>query len=81
MNTASEEMIRNFDELKRNGITDFICSTSTSKKSYKPVIRKSAAAVSRYANAMYSKYGDDVAVEVGYFDNNLTYHVYCTYQA
>jgi hypothetical protein len=80
-NTASTEMIKEFAELKKQGITDFICTTYTSGKRYKPVIRHTAQGVSSYANAMYSKYGDDTTVEIGYFDHDLNWHDYCTYHA
>lgn len=80
-NTACESMIKEFAELKKQGITDFICTTSTSRRTYKPVMKHTAQGVSSYANQMYNKYGDDVAVEVGYFDNDFNWHTYCTYGA
>lgn len=80
-NTACESMIRKFAELKKQGITDFICTTWNGDKRYKPVMKHTAQGVSAYANNMYNKYGDGVAVEVGYFDNNFKWHTYCTYQA
>ena len=48
---------------------------------YAPVMKHTAQGISSYANAMYRKYGDDVTVEVGYFDNDLNYHKYVTYHA
>lgn len=81
MKTASNEMIKNFKALREQGVDWFICTTYTSKKRYAPVLRKTAQGVSSYANAMYRKYGDDVAVEVGYFDNDMNWHLYTTYQA
>ena len=80
-NTASEDMIKNFAELKKQGITNFICTTHTGRKNLKPIVKHTAQGVSNYANAMYRKYGDDVAVEVGYFDNDMNWHLYITYQA
>ncbi|MBE6843225.1 MAG: hypothetical protein E7510_10420 [Ruminococcus sp.] len=81
MNTASEVMIEDFAALKERGISDFICTVSTSTKKYKPVLRHTAQGVSSYANLMYSKYGDDTSVNVGYFDDNLNWFDYCTYHA
>jgi intracellular sulfur oxidation DsrE/DsrF family protein len=80
-NTASEDMIRDFAELKKQGVNMFICTASTSKKTYKSVVKHTAQGVSSYANEMYNKYGDDVAVEVGYFDKDINWHEYCTYRA
>lgn len=80
-NTASEEMIKDFAELKKQGITDFICTTSTNKTTFKPVMKHTAQGVSSYANSMYNKYGDSTAVNVGYFDNNFNWHDYTTYRA
>lgn len=80
-NTASEDMILDVENFKKQGISDFICSTFTSKKRYAPVMKHTAQGISSYANAMYRKYGDDVTVEVGYFDNDLNYHKYVTYHA
>lgn len=80
-NTASEDMILDLENFKKQGITDFICNTFTSKKRYTPVMKHTAQGISSYANAMYRKYGDDVTVEVGYFDNDLNYHKYVTYHA
>lgn len=80
-NTASKEMIDEIAELRKKGVVDFICTASTSKKTYKPVVKHTAQGISSYANSMYSKYGDDVTVEVGYFDDNLNWCKYCTYGA
>lgn len=80
-NTACETMIREFAELKKQGITDFICTTHNGGKRYKPVMKHTAQGVSAYANDMYNKYGDNVSVEVGYFDHNFNWHTYCTYNA
>lgn len=80
-NTACEEMIKDFESFKTQGITDFICVTFTSKKQYKPVMKHTAQGVSSYANAMYRKYGDDVTVNVGYFDNDYNWHTYIEYHA
>lgn len=84
VNTADDEMIKDFKELKAQGISDFICITSfpnMNKKSLKPVMKHSAQGVSAYANRMYRTYGDIVSVEVGYFDNNIEWHTYTTYGA
>lgn len=78
-NTASEDMIMDFAELKKYGINHFIITTTTPDRSYTPVIRHTAQGVSSYANRMYSKHGDDTKVEVGYFDSNCEYNIYCTY--
>lgn len=80
-NTADYEMIKDFAELKKDGITNFICTTKNENKWYKPVMKHTAQGVSAYANKMYSKYGDSVQVEVGYFDNNCDWHTYTTYCA
>lgn len=80
-NTASDEMIREFAELKKQGIVDFICTTWNGEKRYNPVMKHTAQGVSAYANKMYNKYGDGVAVEVGFFDNAFKWHTYCTYGA
>lgn len=80
-NTADAGMIREFAELKKQGITDFICTTWNGDKRYKPVMKHTAQGVSAYANNMYNKYGDGVAIEVGYFDTNFNWHTYCTYGA
>ena len=81
MSTASKTMIQDFKDLKKAGITDYICTTWARGRQYKPVLRHTAQGVSAYANQMYRKYGDEVAVEVGYFDSNFTWHTYCTYSA
>ena len=81
INTADAEMIRDFAELKAEGITDFILQTSTDKKTYKPVIKHTAQGVSSYANQMFDTYGDSTIVEVYYFDNEFNEHKYCTYAA
>ena len=52
---------------------DYILTAYTSNKTYKPVIRKTSKGISDYANKMYRKYGDDVTVEVGYFDDNFNW--------
>lgn len=80
-NTACESMIRDFAELKKRGITVFLCSTSNAGKDYKPVLKRTARGVSAYANKMYDKYGDGVSVEVCYFDADLKWVNYCTYGA
>lgn len=80
-NTACESMIKEFAELKKQGITDFICTAFTSHRTYKPVMKHTARGVSSYANQMYNKYGDEIAIEVGYFDNDCKWHDYCTYRA
>ena len=80
-NTADESMIKDFATLKKQGITDFICTTYNVDKRYKPVMKHTAQGVSAYANAMYRKYGDNVSVKIGYFDNNFNWHTYCTYNA
>ena len=80
-NTADSEMIKDFSELKKAGITNFICTTTNGKKWYKPVMKHTAQGVSAYANSMYIKYGDSVKVEVGYFDNKCDWHIYTTYCA
>lgn len=82
INTASAEMIKDFAELKKQGIATFICTTwNANGKRYEPVIRHTAQGVSAYANRMYNKYGDGVTVEVGYFDKSFDWHTYCTYGA
>lgn len=80
-NTADAGMVKDFAELKKQGVTDFICTTSNGEKVYKPVMKHTAQGVSAYANRMYSKYGDSVMVEVGYFDSWCKWHDYCTYGA
>lgn len=76
-------MIRDFAELKKQGIKDFICTAYNYEKerSYKPVMKHTAQGVSAYANYMYGQYGDSISVEVGYFDHNFDWHTYCTYSA
>lgn len=80
-NSASDDMIEDIKAFKAQGITDFICNTFTSQKHYAPVMKHTAQGISSYANAMYRKYGDDVTVEVGYFDSDMNYHKYTTYHA
>lgn len=80
-NTADAGMVKEFARLKKQGVTDFICTTYNNGKAYKPVMKHTAQGVSAYANRMYNKYGDGVAVEVGYFDNDCVWHDYCTYGA
>lgn len=80
-NTAGEDMIREFAELKKQGISFFICTAYTSKRRYKPVTKSTAQGVSAYANKMYRKYGDNITIEVGYFDNDMNWKTYCTYHA
>ena len=80
-NTACEGMIKDFAELKKHGITDFICTTHNGEKRFKPVMKHTAQGVSSYANQMYGKYGDSVSVEVGYFNNEFNWVTYCIYQA
>ena len=80
-NTADRHMIEEFANLKKQGITDFICTTWNGDKRFKPVMKHTAQGVSSYANKMYDKYGDAVQIEVGYFDNNFNWKTYCTYSA
>ena len=80
-NTADDTMIKEINELRKQGITDFICMTSTDNKTYKPVIKHTAQGISAYANDQYKKYGDETAVEIGYFNANFDYVKYCTYHA
>ena len=64
--------------------TDSICTTILGNgKHLKPVIRTTQKGISDYANRMYNKYGDDVTVEVGHFDesNGLNWILDCTYHA
>lgn len=79
--TESIEMVKDFAELKKRGITDFICTTWNGNKMYKPVMKHTAQGVSAYANQMYRKYGDATMVEVGYFDEKFNWHTYTKYQA
>ena len=81
MGTASKTMIEDFRALKRAGVTDFLCTTWARGRRHKPVLRRTAQGVSAYANRMYRQYGDEVAVEVGYFDSDFNWHTYCTYSA
>lgn len=80
-NTADAMMIEEINTLRMNGIKDFILTTTTDNKTFKPVWRHTAHGISAYANDQYKKYGDTTAVEVGYFDADLNYVNYCTYHA
>ena len=61
--------------------TTYILTAYTSKRTFKPVIRKTEKGISAYANRMYNKYGDDVTVEVGYFDDNFNWVLKETWHA
>ena len=52
-------------------------------KHLKPVIRTTEKGISAYANRMYNKYGDEVTVDVGHFDdtNGLKWILDTTYHA
>lgn len=82
-NTADQGMIKDFADLKKKGITVFICTTTNTitGKHLKPVVKHTAQGVSSYANQMWRKYGDAVAVEVGFFDQEYNWKTYCTYGA
>lgn len=62
---------------------DYICTVifDDTNKTLKPVIVRTEKGISGYANRMYKKYGDNITVEVGYFDNNFNWIKYCTYHA
>lgn len=80
-NTADEVMITEIAELRKSGIKNFICTASTDKKMYKPVMKHTAQGISAYANFAYRKYGEAVKVAVGYFDDDCNWKNYCTYSA
>lgn len=83
INTASEIMINDFKEFKKQGITDFYCTVSNSvnNKIYKPVMKHTAQGVSTYVNKMFDKYGDTILVSVDYFDKESNLHTYTIYGA
>lgn len=60
---------------------NFICQAllKNKKKALTPVIRKTEQGVTDYANRMFNKYGDEVIVEVGHFDDQLNWVTDCTY--
>lgn len=80
-NTADEYTIEEVKQLRKQGITRFYCVTYTGKKSLTAVVKGTAQGISAYANRMYRKYGDDVAVDVGYFNNEGEYVDMMHYQA
>lgn len=81
-NTASPEMIKDFAELKKRGVTEFFCTASIGDRILRTVTRKTAQGVSSFVNMkMFAKYGDAVTVEVGYFDRDCIWHNYCIYGA
>lgn len=47
----------------------------------KPVIRNTEKGQSAYANRMWNKYGDEVTVEQGYFDDNFNWVLETTWHA
>ena len=80
-NTADDTMIREFEELKKVGITNFFCTVIVNGKYMKPVMKHTAQGVSAYANRMYCKYGDAAVVVVDYMDQEFNLKTYCTYRA
>lgn len=80
-NTADSYTIAQVKELRKQGITDFYCTTNTGKKTLKTVVKGTAQGISAYANKMYRKYGDEVTVNVGYFDSNCNWVDMMNYHA
>lgn len=58
-----------------------LTTTLENGETLKPVMRKTEKGISNYANKMFSKYGEYVTVEVGFFDNALNWIPHCTYHA
>lgn len=83
INTASENMINDFKELKKQGITEFYCTVSNSvnNKIYKTVMKHTAQGVSAYVDRMFDKYSDTILVSVDYFDKEYNLHTYTIYGA
>ncbi len=83
VHTESDEMVRDFAELRKQGVDRFGCQVTKADGSYlKTQIKKTAQGVSSYANRMYRKYGDGTTVEVFYFivENGVgKMKTYCTY--
>lgn len=80
-NTASDDMIRDFAELKKRGIDRFGCQITKPDGTWLTTqIRRTAQGVSAYANRAYRQYGDGTSVEVFYFDAEASQmKTYCTY--
>ena len=52
------------------------------RRHFKPVGRYTMKGVSDYANRMYRKYCDKydrISVDVGHFDDDMNWHLDCTY--
>ena len=81
--TESDEMVRDFKELRAKGISTFGCQVTKPNGIWlRAVIKHTAQGVSSYANRMYAKYGDGTKVEVFYFtteNGKGKMKTYCTY--
>lgn len=83
IHTESDEMVRDFKELRAQGVDFFLCTVIKPDGHYLTGCRKSTAqGVSSYANRMYRKYGDGTQVEVNYGiveNGEWKVKTYCTY--
>ena len=83
---SSNWMKNRVAELKKSGVTEFLCNASyvTANGKVKvlaPALKSTAQGISAYANRMYLKYGDTLTVNVSYFDNEFKSHILTTYSA
>ena len=83
---SSEWMKNRVAELKKSGVTEFLCNasyvtTNGKAKALAPALKSTAQGISAYANRMYLKYGDTLTVTVSYFDNEFKSHTLTTYSA
>lgn len=72
-------------QLKEQGVEFLILTTRHTNqkgevKYLKPVSRSTIKGIRNYIQKMWDRYGDKQSVEVGYFDDNLEYHIYTTYE-
>ena len=88
INYACESMIEEVKELRKQGITDFFCTTIVNRNGkdhwYKPVMKHTAQGISKYANDQFIKYGETTTVEVEYIvytDTGIEFKGLTTYHA
>lgn len=79
---SDPESKKEIDDLKKQGVKCFYCTTYLDGKPLTPVIKQTAQGISAYANKMYRKYNDkysDIKVDVEYMDKDFNIKPYTTY--
>lgn len=86
VHTEDPSMVEDVKRLKERGINWIWCQLIVTDKNgkdkrYKPVMKKTAQGISAYANKMFRIYGENITVEVYYFDEEMNIQPFTTYHA